>query len=127
VLIPVGLAAAGLAFTAAVRPHMAGLWLAGVFPALIVMFVRNMRKRRSTDGRRTSQGLMVVVIGVAAIGLVMLATTAVRYLPGGGEEGGESVSSIFEETARRTAQARSNFDPPNVTIRSIGPMPRSAP
>jgi hypothetical protein len=114
VLVPVAMTAGGLAFTAAVRPHMAGLWLIGVFPGLLVMFVRNMRKAPLDKGRRTSQGLMVFVIGVAAIGLFVLATTAVRYLPGGGEEGGESVSSILEETTRRTAQARSNFDPPNI-------------
>ena len=114
VLIPVLITVAGLAFTAAVRPHMAGLWLAGVFPALLVMFVRNLRVAPTEDGRRTHQGLMVVVIGVAAIGLVVLAGAAVRYLPGADEEGGESVTSILEETSRRTAQAGSSFNPPNL-------------
>jgi hypothetical protein len=114
VLGPVVTAAAGFAFTAAVRPHMAGLWLAGVVPALLVMFVRNLGVARTEERRRTHQGLMLVVIGVAAIGLVVSASAAVRYLPGADDEGGESVSSILEETTRRTSKARSSFDPPNV-------------
>lgn len=113
ILAPVLMTAGGLAFTAAVRPHMAGLWLAGIFPALLVMFIRNLRLSEQDIARRAHQGLMLGVIAIAAIGLVVLSTAAVRYLPSIDEE--ESLTSILEETQRRTAQARSNFDPPNIS------------
>lgn len=111
---PMVLVLIGFAFTGAIRPHMAGLWLAGVFPALLVKFVQNLRLKPVDGARRTSQGLILGVIGVAAVGMVVLATAAVEYLdPGGDDEGG--VTSIIEETQRRTTQARSSFEPPNVS------------
>ena len=56
---------------------------------------------------------MLVVIGVAAIGLVVLSQAAIRYLPSLGDD--EGITGIVSETTRRTAQARSSFDPPDIT------------
>lgn len=117
IAIPVSIAAAGMLFTAAVRPHMAGLWMAGIFPGLLVYAVHSFRAPRGESGRKAHQGLIIGVIGLAAVALVVFATAAVRYLDPDGDDaagGGESVTSILDETSRRTAQARSNFDPPNV-------------
>lgn len=111
---PLLITVAGLAFTSGVRPHMAAMWAAGIFPALLVKFVHNLRAPATVEGRRTNQALMFVVIGVAAIGLVVLASATVRYLPGADDASGDGARSIVEETQRRTSQARSSFDPPNV-------------
>ena len=113
VVWPLVITAAGLGFTGAIRPHIAGIWLAGVFPALLVVFFRSMRAAPDDLGRGRRQGAMIIVIGVAAIGLVVLSQAAIRYLPSLGDD--ESLSSILDETTRRTAQARSSFEPPNIT------------
>ena len=109
---PVLITAAGLGFTGAIRPHMAGLWLAGVFPALLVMFVRNMRVTPGDVARGRAQAMMIIVMGVAAVGLVVLSAAALRYLPSLGDD--ESITGILEETTRRTVQAGSSFDPPSI-------------
>ena len=57
--------------------------------------------------------MMLLVMVGAAIGLVVLSQAAIRYLPRLGDD--ESITSILDETTRRTAQARSSFSPPNIT------------
>lgn len=113
IAIPVLMAVGGLAFTGAIRPHLSGIWLAGVMPALLVMFARANSTEASAEGRRIGRGSMIGMIGIAGIGLVLLVGAAVRYLPTLSDD--EGIASIVEETTRRTEQARSSFDPPNIT------------
>ncbi len=113
VLWPLIMTAAALAFTGAIRPHIAGIWVAGVFPALIVLFVKNQRSAADGVGRARRQATMLIVIGVAAIGFAVLSQAAIRYLPSLGDD--QSLTAIVDETTRRTEQAGSAFDPPNIT------------
>ena len=112
-LWPLLMTSAALVFTGAIRPHIAGIWLAGVFPALLVMFVKNQRTTAHEFRRGRRQATMLVVIGVAAIGLIVLSQAAIRYLPSLGDD--QSLTAIVDETTRRTEQAGSAFTPPNIT------------
>jgi hypothetical protein len=114
----IALIAAGLGFVSLVRPHMAGIWAAGALPALIVAFVR--RPAATVDGSRRrgpNRFGMVVVLALAAAGFAVLSSVTVGFLtPGEAESGNsDSVSQIFDETTRRTAEGGSNFTPPSVS------------
>jgi hypothetical protein len=108
--------AAALAITASVRPHVAGVWLAGFFPALLALIAT-----RGDGAPRTRDRVVLgAVLVVAAIGMIVVATATVRYLdPNDGEDTGgqglDSLTSIVDETTRRTEQAGSNFAPPSLS------------
>ncbi|HEY4331853.1 MAG TPA: hypothetical protein VGM78_04765, partial [Ilumatobacteraceae bacterium] len=78
---PLLLTAAGLGFTASVRPHIAGIWIAGTFPALLVALRRG--DPRDGRGRGANRLVLLVVIAVAAVALGIVGTLTVRYLNGG--------------------------------------------
>jgi len=100
----------GLGFAGVIRPHMAGIWVAAAIPALVLAVLRGLR---STDGRRRGRiGFVLVLVG-STIGLAMIAAFTVRFLqprPGGDQ----TLTELFGETTRRTAQAGSNYIPPSV-------------
>ncbi|MEX2625711.1 MAG: hypothetical protein WD225_02445 [Ilumatobacteraceae bacterium] len=108
------IALVGLLAAAMVRPHMAGLWLAGVLPALVVLLFA----RDSGEQRRVRGGDRLAVAGaivLAAVGLVIAAGATLRYLDFSDETGDVTAISIIEETSRRTQQAGSSFEPPSVS------------
>lgn len=110
---PLLLAGGGLTGAAFIRPHLAGIWLAGVFPALLVAVVA--RARADHPGHRLDQVVLLGVIVVAGVGLALVGHATVRYLnPDGDESTSDSITSIVDETTRRTEQADSNFTPPSL-------------
>jgi len=109
--------AIGLGGAAFVRPHIAGVWLAGLLPALLVALFR----RRSPD-RTRGVGLqrfgLVLVIGVAVVALGSVAATTVRYLNPDGDEAkvdSSSITDILNETTRRTSESGSTYTPPAIS------------
>jgi hypothetical protein len=114
--VPMVIVIVGLGGAAYIRPHMVGLWLAGAFPALLVALLRGRDPTGIRSSRPIEQAILVPILLVAAIGLVMVSLATVRYLdPGGDDESsGGSITSIIDETSRRTVQAGSAFEPPSI-------------
>jgi hypothetical protein len=111
---PLMLVAGGMALGAAIRPHVVGIWLAGAFPGLLVALFRGTRTD-TRGGRRPSRLALMPVIAIAAIAVGAASIAAVEYLqPDSDEEISGSITSILDETQRRTAQAGSQFTPPSV-------------
>lgn len=106
--------ACGLGFTALIRPHIAGIWVAAALPALVIALVG---KNRVTNGRQVSKFGIVVVFGLALAAFAILATTTVKYLAPTSDDDNttNSLVLILEDTSMRTAQAGSNFTPPSVS------------
>jgi len=126
-IAPAIVTAGGLGLAAMIRPHFVGLWLAGLFPALLVALIRG---RPTADGSRSSRPadrlLLVPVIVVAAIGLTVVAKLAVDYLQPdddapAAEVSTESITAIITETGRRTEQAGSAFEPPSIASPAMWP------
>lgn len=110
-------AALGLTGAALVRPHLGGMWLAAIALALVAGLLT-----RRTDGRQRSKGATVMLLGVSLVALVFVAILAIRYLEPGDENDAapvtDRVTSIFEETERRSEQGGSGFE----TITLGGPQ-----
>ncbi len=107
------MAATGLAGAALIRPHIAGVWLAGAFPALLVALGRSLG-RSERGGRRGTEVLMLIsVVAFAGFALVIVGQFALRYLKPGDEETsvGSGITAILEETTRRSDTGGSNFPP----------------
>jgi len=104
----------GMAGAAFVRPHMAGMWLAGFVVALAVGLFAQPESQRA--GRTDSRRLVTVLVLLLSLGaLAAVGAQAIEYLSFGDDSAGSgSVTSILGETTRRTAQARSSFTPPTV-------------
>ena len=111
------ISAAGLGGAAFVRPHMAGLWLAGLLPALLAAVFRRRNTRDHRRGLAIERLLLVMAIGVVAVALSAAGSATVRYLNARGdvvELSGTSITDILTETTRRTEQAGSIFTPPTI-------------
>jgi hypothetical protein len=118
VLVPLLIAAAGLIGATFIRPHLVGVWMAGLFPALLVALLRGRDVWHEGHKRKLDRALFLPIVVIAAIGLILVASATVQYLnPGGGDSqgGATDLVSIIDETSRRTAQAGSAFTPPSVT------------
>lgn len=109
----------GLGFAAFIRPHIAGIWIAAAVPSLVVALIR---RREATTGPRgtptTNKYGLILVLAVALVGFVLIATATIKFLAPDTDTDtstADSITEIFEETARRTGQAGSNFDPPSVS------------
>jgi hypothetical protein len=113
----IAIVAAGLLIAALVRPHIAGVWLAATMPALLVTLGGSLRG--ATRGQRRGAEVMalVAVVAVAGMALVFVGQVAIRYLQPGDDETAsvtQSVTSILDETLRRSDQGGSNFVPPAI-------------
>ena len=112
------LTAAGIAGAGFGRPHFAALWAGALAVALLAGFVTG-SSGRGAAGRMST----VFLLGLTVIGLLVVAAATLKYLnPSEVDEQGtpftEQVSTIFQETERRTAAGDSSFTP--VVIR--GPV-----
>lgn len=121
VAFPLLVATGGLIGATFIRPHLVAVFMAGLFPALLVAMLRGRDVWGTGGARKLDRTLFLPVIGVAAIGLALVASATVQYLdpgdnpPGPDNAGGGSIVSIIDETSRRTSQAGSAFTPPSVT------------
>ena len=103
----------GLGFTALIRPHMAGIWIAAALPAIFLATIFSMRAGKQDGGHASSVGLVfILIIATAAFGLIASFTLQFLQTPRSTSSG--SVTGIFAETALRTSQAGSNYVPPSV-------------
>jgi hypothetical protein len=98
---------------------MAGIWVAGALPALVVAFVRR-PKTTSESGeiRHANRFGIVVVLALAALGFALIASVTVRFLSPDAEEAEtntDTLTQILEDTTARTAEGGSNFTPPSVS------------
>lgn len=108
----------GFGFAGLIRPHMAGVFIAGILPGLIVAF----RRPAEADGApKRNRLVLAVTIGVASIAVVFVASLALSFLepakldgeePSGGVGG---ITAILEETTRRSEIGGSSFQPPSIT------------
>jgi len=116
VLTVVGLAGAGF-----VRPHFAAIWAGGILIALVARVVLDASGRGDTDTKRRLQVGTLVLVAVAGIGFVIIATVTINFLPtDAGDDTtdagvGGQLSSIFEEVEDRTTQGGSSFQPMSVS------------
>jgi hypothetical protein len=112
---PVLVCVVGIAATGAVRPHMAGIWAAAVLSGVVVLFLRP--SGQTVRGRTVKRGTSLTLLVIGGIGLAFLAAATIGYLEPPADEAQETsaITSILEETTRRTAQAESAFDPPSVS------------
>jgi hypothetical protein len=120
VIVPVVVAVASLGLAAAVRPHMAALWIGGLFPALIVALFRGRGQKGAQRGAALfDRLLLLVIIGIAGAALVAVGSATLKFLDPSKEDSTKSTSTditaILTETSRRTAQAGSAFTPPSVS------------
>jgi hypothetical protein len=114
-VVPGVLSIVGLGAAAFVRPHMSGVWIAGLIPALFVALVRGRGRRGRSRTRLGDFVAVVVFLAVAVVALGVIARTTVDYLnPSTDEVSATSVSDILAETTRRTSESGSTFVPPNV-------------
>lgn len=100
----------GLIGASFVRPHFGAIWTAGIVVALIAgLFGGGSR----TAGK--SRFAMFLLVGVATIGLVAVATVTLKYLnPAAGEDTtepvGDRITQIFDRTELNTNQGGSSFE-----------------
>lgn len=117
VAIPVLLAAFGLIGATFIRPHLVGVWMAGLFPAFLVALLRGRDVWHERGKRKLDRAMFLPIVIIAGIGLILVASATVQYLKPDSDdpEAGGTITSIIDETARRTSQAGSAFTPPSVT------------
>jgi hypothetical protein len=126
VLTSLVIALAGLAGAAFVRPHIVGVWLAGLVPGLLVVVVRGRSgASRSTGRRGLDIAAAIFMMLVALVGLGFIARATVDYLAPTGDEASVSATSvgdILTETTRRTSESGSTFTPPDVSSPADWPI-----
>ncbi len=120
ILVPFLTAMFGLVGAVYIRPHIAGIWLAGAFPALLVALARGRDPWHTRTSRPLDRVRLIPVIVIAAVSLAMVALATVRYLDpgatgGDGQAATSSITSILDETSRRTEQAGSSFQPLSIS------------
>jgi hypothetical protein len=137
-LMPMMWTIVGIGTAALIRPHIAGVWMLGVFPALLTAFGRSLSG--ANRGRRGQDAfVLIIVIGVAAVALVIVGQFALRYLQPRADDSttvSQGITAILEETTRRSGQGGSNFEPiiisgpqdwPQAVLRTLTrPLPQEA-
>ena len=114
VMIVVGLLGSGF-----VRPHFASVWAGAIVIALLVRVVLDVSGRRTRDDeRRRLQLSTVLLVGVAGIGFLIVASVALNYLPsdaGDTAPVSDQFTGIFDTVEDRTTQGGSSFTPATVS------------
>lgn len=107
--------AIGVFGAAAVRPHVAAMWSAGLVVALFATLA--MGRRLQAAGSRVGS---VVLLVLAAVAFAAVASSALRFLDPGGETLDtapllDRVDAIFSSTETRTEVGGSSFAPVVIT------------
>ncbi len=113
----IGLVGAGLIGAARVRPHFAAIWAGALVVALFVKLgIELVRRRDDSEHRRSRLGVLVLLT-VAGVGFVVVASVTLNYLnpidqvDEEGQAVSERFSSIFDDVEQRTAAGGSEFEP----------------
>ena len=117
---PMLMAIAGLGLAVGVRPHIAALWIGGLLPALVVALFRGRGEAGIRRGARAfDRAVLLVIIGIAGTALVLIGNATLKFLDPSKEDATKgdatNITSILNETARRTSQAGSAFTPPKIS------------
>lgn len=113
------LAVIGFGFVGFIRPHIAGVFIAGVLPGLMVAF-RRPAAAVSDGAPKRNRFVLFLAISVAIVAVVFVASLALAFLEppkADGEEAGGGVggvTAILEETTRRSEIGGSSFQPPSI-------------
>ncbi len=112
-LRPLIYTAIGITGSALVRPHIAGVWLAAVVPALLVALGRTLGRDQRRTGRGTEVLMLLSVVALAGVAMAIVGSFALRYLKPTDDETSVSqgITAILEETTRRSDTGGSNFPP----------------
>ncbi len=109
--------ALGLGGAAIVRAHIAGLWLVGLLPAVLVAVLKGRGPRHIRGGGFVDRVMLVVVAVIAFAAIGAVGSTTVQYFQRGSDETSITSTNITEiliETTRRTSEAGSTYRPPSV-------------
>jgi hypothetical protein len=108
----------GLLGSGFVRPHFASVWAGAIVIALVVRVVLDATARGDTDARRRFQVSTMLLVVVAGIGFLVVATVALNYLPsdaGDTAPVGDQFTGIFSTVEGRTTIGGSSFTPATVS------------
>ena len=113
------IAIAGLLGSGLVRPHFASVWAGAIVIALVARVVLDVSGQRDTaDTRRRLQVSTILLVIVAGIGFLVVATAALNYLPsdaGDSAPVSDQFTGIFSTVEGRTTQGGSSFAPATVS------------
>jgi hypothetical protein len=109
----------GLLGSGLVRPHFASVWAGAIVIALVARVVLDASGRRDTgDTRRRLQVSTILLVVVAGIGFLVVATAALNYLPtdaGDAAPVTDQFTGIFSTVEDRTTVGGSSFTPATVS------------
>lgn len=115
----VAITVGGLVGAALVRPHFASVWVGAIVIALIARAVLDASGRHDTaDARRRLQVSTILLVAVAGIGFLVVASAALNYLPsdaGDTAPVADQFTGIFSTVEDRTTQGGSSFTPATVS------------
>ena len=109
----------GFGFVGFIRPHIAGVFIAGVLPGLMVAF-RQPTTADSGGAPKRNRFVLFLAISVALVAVVFVASLALTFLEPPKTDGEDAsggvggVTAILEETTRRSEIGGSSFQPPSI-------------
>jgi hypothetical protein len=109
---------AGLLGAGFVRPHFASVWAGAIVIALVARVVLDVSGRSDADQRRRLQLSTVLLVVVAGIGFLIVASVALNYLPSDAGDTApvtDQFTGIFSTVEDRTSQGGSSFTPATVS------------
>jgi hypothetical protein len=115
--VPVTIGAVGLCGAGFIRPHVAGIWLAGLVLAVVVALVKALRSNRGTTASsRRIVGLGAIVV-LSGFGVLSVGQVAVDRIEAKDEQTAftDSVTAALRETTRRSDQGGSSFEAPAIS------------
>ena len=112
--------ATGLILTARIRPHFAAIWAGAIVVSLFVKFgIELVQQRHDTERRRSRLGVLVL-LGVAGVGFVIVASVTLNYLnPADDTDAVQAdvttrFTGIFDRVEEQTGSGGSNYTPIDV-------------
>jgi hypothetical protein len=119
VRVGVVMTVAGLLGSGFVRPHFASVWAGAIVIALVARVVLDASGRHTAEGdaRRRVQLSTILLVVVAGIGFLIVASVALNYLPsdaGDAAPVSDQFTGIFSTVESRTSQGGSSFIPATV-------------
>ncbi len=110
----------GLILAARVRPHFAAIWAGALVVSLFVKFGVELVQQRDASERRRSRLGVLVLLGVAGIGFVIVASVTLNYLDPADQTDAvqadvtDRFTGIFDRVEVQTGSGGSNYAPIDV-------------